>query len=123
MKELRRKLPFHIVSHAPQAPYFSPNFGPRGSYLTVHNQVGKFIDFHNIQFYNQGNTTYETYESLFIDSGLLNPNSSIYQIISQGIEPEKIVLGKPVTQKDAYNTGTVKAADLNKMLKQAKNDK
>ena len=124
MKKLRLALPFHIISHAPQTPYFCPGFAPSGSYLKVNKQVGKFIDFYNIQFYNQGESTkYDTYQSLFIDSGKNNPNTSIYQIIAQGIEAENIVLGKPVTKADAYNTGFVQATDLNAMLKKAKNDK
>jgi len=85
MRQIRRKLPFHIVSHAPQGPYFSPSFAPKGAYLTINNLVDKFIDFYNVQFYNQGNTTYETYEQLFVDSGSLIPNTSVFQIISQGI--------------------------------------
>ena len=39
------------------------------------------------------------------------------------MEPEKIVLGKPVTQKDAYNTGYLDAQVLNEFLKQSKSDK
>ena len=62
MKKLRLALPFHIISHAPQTPYFCPGFAPSGSYLKVNKQVGKFIDFYNIQFYNQGESTkYDTY--------------------------------------------------------------
>ena len=60
--------------------------------------MGNKIDFYNVQFYNQGNTTYDTYDSLFVDSGHLNPESALYQLIDQGVQPEKIVLGKPVTQ-------------------------
>jgi len=87
-RQLRASLPFHIISHAPQAPYFSPDFAPTGSYLTVNKHVGKFIDFYNIQFYNQGNNTkYDTYSSLFVDSGIYNANSSVFQIIAQGIAP------------------------------------
>lgn len=30
--------------------------------MTVHQKIGNTIDFYNVQFYNQGNTTrYETY--------------------------------------------------------------
>lgn len=62
MRVLRRYNPYHIISHAPQAPYFSYNFSSTGSYHTIHNVTGKFIDFYNVQFYNQGiNTPYSTY--------------------------------------------------------------
>ena len=39
---------------------------PHGGYIKVHETVGKYIDFYNMQYYNQGNTEYNTYESLFI---------------------------------------------------------
>lgn len=34
--------------------------------MTVNNQVGSLIDFYNVQFYNQGDTRYNTYDELFI---------------------------------------------------------
>lgn len=61
MRQLRNKLPFHIVSHAPQGPYFSPFFSSTGAYLQVDEKVGHYIDFYNIQFYNQVGTTYDSY--------------------------------------------------------------
>ena len=85
MHQLRKRMPFHIVSHAPQGPYFTPGFAKNGAYRKVHKQVGNKIDFYNVQFYNQGNTTYDTYDSLFVDSGHLNPESALYQLIDQGV--------------------------------------
>jgi len=41
-------------------------------------------------------------------------------LISQGIPQQKIVIGKPVTQGDAYNTGFMNAGDLANCGKQAK---
>ena len=120
---LRSLLPNHIISHAPQAPYFNPNIYPNGGYKAIHDQVGNTIDFYNVQFYNQGDTTYDTYDSLFIDSGHLNPETAIYQMMARGVEPGKIVLGKPVTEADAYNTGFIKGSDLNSLLLEAKKDK
>jgi chitinase len=54
-------LPTHVISHAPQAPYFAGNHYKNGGYQTVHAKVGNLIDFYNIQFYNQEATTYDTY--------------------------------------------------------------
>jgi len=34
--------------------------------MTVNNKVGNLIDFYNVQFYNQGNNAYDTYDTLFI---------------------------------------------------------
>lgn len=61
MRQVRKTYPFHIISHAPQAPYFDANYTKSGAYLTINKVTGKFIDFYNVQFYNQGNTTYTTY--------------------------------------------------------------
>jgi chitinase len=81
------RLPFHIISHAPQAPYFSPSFSPKGAYRTLKTVFSNIVDFYNLQYYNQGNTTYETYSSLFLDSGPLNPDSAVFQLIGQGLRP------------------------------------
>lgn len=59
-------LPTQIISHAPQAPYFKNEYYPKGGYVTVNQQVGNLIDFYNVQFYNQDNTQYNTYDELFI---------------------------------------------------------
>lgn len=80
--------------------------------MAVHKAVGSTIDFYNIQFYNQGDTTYDTYEKLFLKSGGYFPGTSVNELIQQGIPSNKIVVGKPVTKQDAYNTGTVKTKDL-----------
>jgi chitinase len=57
-------LPDRTITHAPQGPYFSNSY-PKGAYLTVNAQVGNMIDFYNVQFYNQGNTGYDSYSALF----------------------------------------------------------
>lgn len=49
-----------IISHAPQAPYFSPGLYPKNAYLTVDQSVGSMIDFYNVQFYNQGVGMYDS---------------------------------------------------------------
>ena len=65
-KQLRSRLPNYIITHAPQAPYFKQEYYRNGGYKTVHDRVGNTIDFYTIQFYNQGNTNYESYQELFI---------------------------------------------------------
>lgn len=59
--ELRKILPNHIITHAPQAPYFKRTNYKNGAYVTVNKEVGHSIDFYNVQFYNQGDTKYNTY--------------------------------------------------------------
>lgn len=105
-------LPNHLISHAPQAPYFSTTQYRGGGYITVNNQVGSTIDFYNIQFYNQGGTTYDSYDTLFRKSNGWSTGTSVKQIIDSGVPMNKVVVGKPATQNDASNTGTVSTIDL-----------
>lgn len=35
MRQIRRAKPFHIISHAPQAPYFDSRYSKSGAYLTI----------------------------------------------------------------------------------------
>eukprot|EP00919_Chromeraceae_sp_WS-2016_P023286 GHVR01055355.1.p1 GENE.GHVR01055355.1~~GHVR01055355.1.p1 ORF type:complete len:169 (+),score=14.26 GHVR01055355.1:532-1038(+) len=115
-RKLREMLPKHIISHAPQAPYFYNNIEtdkyPKGAYLKVDKEVGDLIDFYTVQFYNQGDTTYDTYETLFIKSNGWFPGTSVKEMIANGVPSEKIVVGKPVTKEDVFNTGLM---DLNKL--------
>merc|ERR1711971_964013 len=101
---LRNALPSDKeISHAPQSPYFmgsTLNQYPDGGYATVHQNCGDNIDFYNVQFYNQGGSTYNDYASLFVSSIGWSQNSAVYQIMD-GASPEgvqvpasKIVVGK-----------------------------
>mmetsp|Transcript_9519 Transcript_9519/g.10523 ORF Transcript_9519/g.10523 Transcript_9519/m.10523 type:complete len:333 (+) Transcript_9519:291-1289(+) len=120
---IRKVLPVgqYILSHAPQAPYFmgEPKY-PKGGYLEVDKQVGHLIDYYNVQFYNQDQSSYDTLESLFINSNGWATNSSIQQMINNGIPGSRIVIGKPVTTGDASNTGWVAASALQGIIKQGK---
>ncbi len=111
-----------IITHAPQAPYFAPyiqgstSLYPKGAYLTVDQQVGSLIDFYNVQFYNQGKGVYDTAAGLFNVSGGWAPKTSINEIIASGVPKGKIVLGKPVTTKNA-RSGWMSSTDLNNAIK------
>ena len=118
-KKLREILPTHIITHAPQAPYFKSEYYPNGGYVTVHKEVGNLIDFYNVQFYNQGDTKYDSYEALFLQSGSFFSGTSVNEIIKRGIPSNKIVVGKPVTIADAANTGYVSSTDLGKWISTA----
>jgi chitinase len=76
MTQLRKIIPYHLITHAPQGPYFGANY-IGGGYRKVHKEVGHLIDFYNVQFYNQLNSTYGSYDLLFKNSGLFNPQTSI----------------------------------------------
>jgi chitinase len=57
-----------LLFYAPQAPYFASENYRNGAYIAVDMQAGSSIDFYNVQFYNQGDTTYDSYEKLFLES-------------------------------------------------------
>ena len=91
-----------IVSHAPQTPYFNvDSFGY--VYSKIEKQYGSYIDFYNIQYYNQGDDSYKTYNSIFIED--INFKASIKQLIKApddnctDIPPYKIVLGKATSKE------------------------
>ena len=75
-KELGRYI---CVSHAPQTPYFNS-----GAWAHVFNQIeelyGDYIDFYNIQYYNQGNVN-RTYNTIFVqDDG--ESNAAVLQLMN-----------------------------------------
>ena len=80
--------------------------------MTVNKQVGHLIDFYNVQFYNQGDTKYDSYQALFIESGSYFSGTAVKEIIARKVPAKKIIVGKPVTQADASNTGAVSSSDL-----------
>jgi chitinase len=105
--QLRSRLPTHIISHCPQAPYFKSEAYKNGAYSTIHNKIGSTIDFYNTQFYNQGDTKYDTYEELFIKATGFFSGTSVQELINRGIPAKKIVVGKPAALVDVMNTGYV----------------
>jgi len=123
-RTLRQLLPREqgfIITHAPQAPYFmGTSKYPNGGYLTIDKAVGDLIDFYNIQFYNQAQSTYDTYESLFQRSNGWATGTAVQELVSKGIPISRIVVGKPVTSGDAANTGYVQVNALQAMLKSGK---
>jgi chitinase len=76
MRHLRKLLPYHIITHAPQGPYLMGVY-VSGRYRKIHKEVGNLIDFYNVQFYNQLNATYEKYDLLFKNSGTISPKTSV----------------------------------------------
>ena len=113
--QLRSKLPNAIITHSPQAPYFGgKTLYPNNAYLAVDKAVGSTIQFYNVQFYNQGSTSYNTSNSLFNVSGGWARGTSVNEIIAKGIPKEKIVVGKPATPTDAYSPSSyMSPRDLN----------
>jgi len=92
-----------IITHAPQGPYFGNWASPSLGFVEVEKQAGAYIDWYNIQFYNQGVDCYVTPDGLTTKSCSNFPGTSIGEIISMGIPASKIVVGKPIASIDASN--------------------
>ncbi|TFK39803.1 glycoside hydrolase [Crucibulum laeve] len=121
-KQLRVQLPqgTFILTHAPVAPWFSPNKFGGGAYLKVHSTVGNLIDWYNVQFYNQGTSEYTTCSGLLTTSSNTWPQSALFQIANNGVPLSKLVIGKPATAGDASN-GFMTTSTLASCVQQAKN--
>jgi len=120
---LRQQLPRpYIITHAPQAPYFvnNTNIYPKGAYLAVHRDAGKDIDWYNVQFYNQGDSSYDTCDKLLYKAGGGFDGTALFEIVNNGVDAQKLVIGKPITQAGAVNTGYMTADALAKCFKEAK---
>ncbi|KJA28077.1 glycoside hydrolase family 18 protein [Hypholoma sublateritium FD-334 SS-4] len=120
-QQLRTKLPqgTYLLTHAPVAPWFSPNAWGGGGYLKVHASVGNLIDWYNIQFYNQGASEYTTCANLLNTSSSTWPQTAVFQIAASGVPMSKIVIGKPATSSEASN-GFMSTSTLAGCLQQAK---
>ncbi|KIM83800.1 glycoside hydrolase family 18 protein [Piloderma croceum F 1598] len=102
-KTLRAALPTDsLISHAPQGPNFGPTVA-QGGYLAVDAAVGHLIDWYNVQFYNQGVEEYVDCPGLLTQSSSNNPHTSVFEIAANGVELNKLVIGKPASMADANN--------------------
>jgi hypothetical protein len=65
---LREVIPEHTMSQGPQAPYFKGEIYINGAYLTVHKAIGHLVNFYNVNFFNQLDSRYDTFEELFVSA-------------------------------------------------------
>jgi chitinase len=121
------------------APWFKVNYNGAG-YLVVHNTVGSLIDWYNIQFYNRElsfplilekqaltvasspeGSLYQDCTSLLTTSGGQFPGTSIFEIAANGVDLNKLVIGKPALPTDANSgAGYVDPATLATCVAQGK---
>jgi len=121
-KTMRAALPSpqYVITHAPQGPYFSDGLYPDNAYLTIHKQAGDAIDWYNVQFYNQASTRYDTCETLLNKADGWAAQSALFEITAKGVPASKIIIGKPISQADVYNTGMMTPEAIAECGKQAK---
>jgi chitinase len=121
--ELRSLLPSpYLISHAPLAPWFvaSDYTNGGGGYAHVNQEVGSGIDFYNVQFYSQGASEYTDCTTLLTAAASPWQGSSLFEIANnQGVELNKLVIGKPVDSSAASN-GYMDAGTLAGCVTQAK---
>ena len=67
----------------------------------------------------EGTTEYTTCDSLLTTSSSTWPESALFQIASNGVSLDKLVIGKPATSGDASN-GFIAPATLATCVSQAK---
>jgi chitinase len=72
-----------------------------------------------VQFYNQGTNAYTTCDSLLFSSATTYfPGTSVFEMSSNGVELDKIVIGKPINAGAAAN-GYMDTSTLSSCVKQA----
>ena len=119
VEELHAKLARAIITLAPVAPWFSTH-SYNGAWLKIHERIKDKVAWYNIQYYNQGVNSYTDCNSLFTDTesrSNLTSQTSVAALIAAGVEPGKIVVGKPSTPSDALN-GYVDANTLAQYLRE-----
>jgi len=90
-KKLKDLNPNCEISHAPQPPYFTPQYG--NIYTQIYQKYNDYFDFFNIQYYNNGPS--DNFEQIFIKSDTnVAPETSILELINKGIDPSYLVVGK-----------------------------
>ncbi|KDR80725.1 hypothetical protein GALMADRAFT_135845 [Galerina marginata CBS 339.88] len=123
-KQLRVQLPqgTYLLTHAPVAPWqvLSDPMGRRR--VSQSSLLGR-KPYRLVQhpgFYNQGASEYTTCANLLTTSSNTWPQTAVFQIASNGVPLNKIVIGKPATSSDASN-GFMSTSTLASCLEQAKN--
>lgn len=94
--------PTRLITHAPQAPYFSPVERPFfGVYLKFATQTPRpSVDYYLIQYYNQGDT-YMTYKTQMIDDSSYHPGTAVAELIAAGLDRRTIVVGRLTQPRDS----------------------
>jgi hypothetical protein len=59
-------IPNHIVSQGPQAPYFQSEHYVNEAYIKIHKVIGHLVNFYNVNFFNQEESEYNTFDELFV---------------------------------------------------------
>jgi len=115
-KKLKDLNPNCEISHAPQPPYFTPQYG--NIYTQIYQKYNDYFDFFNIQYYNNGISN--NFEQIFIKSDQnVAPETSVLELINKGIDPSYLVVGKTVKGESDSSNGYIDLNDMINIIKQA----
>ena len=103
-KKYKSIVPTCIIGSSPQPPYFCPQFG--GVYNLIYRDYNQYINYFFIQYYNNGPAN--TFEQIFTHSDpSVAPKTSVLELISVGMDPSFIVVGKTVLGESNSANGYV----------------
>jgi hypothetical protein len=119
------------ISHSPQAPYFGPYSstvptgvfwtGTSGGYTNIYNYCalsggGNMINWFNVQYYNQGNENYTSYNQIFVESTTTGytypwfPGTAIEEVAGSSTSPYSYQnYGSPTVPQNAMIVGGILA--------------
>lgn len=94
-QELKTLKPNCQISHAPQPPYFTAQYG--NVYNKIYTNFKQYFNFFNVQYYNNGPS--DNYTQIFITAPVFL-GTAILELINSGISASYLVMGKPVNQNE-----------------------
>lgn len=116
-KELRALKPNCQISHAPQPPFFTAQFG--NVYNKIYQNYHQYFNFFNIQYYNNGPS--DNFQQIFITS--YYPGTAVLELIASGIDASYIIVGKPVDANQGSAGGYIPLVpNLENIISQAFSD-
>lgn len=118
----------YYISHAPQGPYLGAwacggvTTGCKFGYVEAYLRAEGSIDWLNIQYYNQGQGVYDSYEQQFVkNTASIGLQTAVAEIQANGVPLGAIVVGKPLAPHDASN-GFVNAGTLSDWVRRARSE-
>ena len=109
--QLRNLLPNHTIVVSLRPCFTTDEYAGAG-FRRVNKEAGSMIDFYNVEYYNEGTTVYDSYDRVFISVGGEHPGTAMKDLIANGFESKKLVVGKTVSSTDLYNKGWVDPVEL-----------
>ena len=115
-KELKRINTGCEISHAPQLPYMTSQYG--NVYDLIYKNYKEYFDFLNCQLYNNGPCG--NFEQIFIKSySNIAPGTSVLELINRGYDPSYLIVGKTIAGESNSDNGFIPLSEMTNIIKQA----